>query len=155
MNLYFLFFLPFLTKRKLIKNLFLIFIKSCYTARRLRFFSFQIFILRDKIIYNPNFTHKASAYRLIIGAQGHLARKSFARKIFKLDSWSPGVGFSSIGTINLSLERRRDYVFKTIWLLWKERIKHIWKFSLEHIPMHSLGLWIWLFIKTFDQNPSC
>ena len=33
-------------------------------------------------------------------AQGHLARKSFARKIFKLDSWSPGACFFPIGTIN-------------------------------------------------------
>ena len=30
----------------------------------------------------------------ILRAQGHLARKSFAKKIFKLDSWLPG-GFLS------------------------------------------------------------
>ena len=46
-------------------------------------------------------------------SQGHLARKSFARKIFKLDSWSPGAGFFPIGTIiKLSLKRRRDSDFK-------------------------------------------
>ena len=33
-------------------------------------------------------------------AQGHLARKSLANKLFNLDSWSPGVGFFPIGTIN-------------------------------------------------------
>ena len=33
-------------------------------------------------------------------AHGHLARDIFARKIFKLDSWSPGEGFFPIGTIN-------------------------------------------------------
>ena len=33
-------------------------------------------------------------------AQGHLSRKSFTRKIFKLDSWSSGAGFFPIGTIN-------------------------------------------------------
>ena len=33
-------------------------------------------------------------------AQGHLARESFARKIFKLYSWSPEAGFFHIGTIN-------------------------------------------------------
>ena len=33
-------------------------------------------------------------------AQEHLARKSFASKISKLDSWSPGAGFFPIGTIN-------------------------------------------------------
>ena len=33
-------------------------------------------------------------------AQGHLARKRFARKIFKMDLWSLGASFFPIGTIN-------------------------------------------------------
>ena len=32
--------------------------------------------------------------------QGHLARKSFARKFFILNSWSPGAGFFLNKTIN-------------------------------------------------------
>jgi hypothetical protein len=53
-------------------------------------------------------------------AQGHLARESFARKIFKQDLWSPGAGFFPTGTINLlSLKRRIDSDFKNNFVIMK------------------------------------
>ena len=52
--------------------------------------------------------------------QGYLAKLSFARKIFKLDSWSPGAGVFPIGTINyLRLKRRRYSDFKNNFVIMK------------------------------------
>ena len=53
----------------------------------LGFFDSLIFSMVN-ILYNVYWT------------QGHLAKKRFERKIFKLDSGSPGEGFFPIGTIN-------------------------------------------------------
>ena len=56
---------------------------------------------------------KYLSYKLYNKEQGHLARKSLKLYFFKLDSWSPGVGFFPIATINsLSLKRIRDSEFK-------------------------------------------
>ena len=44
------------------------------------------------------------------------------REIFKLESWSPGVGSFPIETINLlSLKRRRDSDFKNFVIMKRER----------------------------------
>ena len=61
------------------------------------------------------FIRKLLFVKDIFKAKEHLTRKSFAKKNFKLDSWSPGAGFFPIGIINwLRLKRRRDSDFKKI-----------------------------------------
>ena len=65
-------------------------------------------------------------------AKGHLARKSFERKIFKLESWSPGAGVFPIKTINwLSLKRRRDSDFETFCYYEKREINTFENFPCE------------------------
>ena len=50
----------------------------------------------------------------------HLSKDNLQIKFFKLDSWSPGVGFFPIGTINLlCLKMRRDSDFKNNCVIMK------------------------------------